>query len=254
MLEKLFEFLINQEARLQESNTQLQLWKQKKEFLETFLADYLLHWRAVTFVTDAAASNEQIFYKFKDVLNEKYQKIRLDDIRLDDFGVLSEISESQLNDFWAKLFKDNAAQIHYFKDILSTHYIEFESIHPESIILYLKLLIIYYTYLAKLMPFSITVRVDFFMTQLVRSCLIAIMEFEKIGMDSPRTSKGNYKKTLKKGARKQIVIEEYHRMGKKSHLTHHRIAVLINERIKKRGETPPHPDTIKTYLREENLI
>lgn len=118
-------------------------------------------------------------------------------------------------------------------------------------LLHLKLLIIYYAYIAPKFAPVITLKVDFFMTQLIRWCFIALMEIEKLGAIFDREIKS--KEAVKRGKmqRKQVILEHFYRIPNRKSLNPHKIATTIVERM---GKNALSIDTIKNYLREEELI
>jgi hypothetical protein len=251
MFEKLSEFLTDKKNEYQKSSIQLSFWKQKKEFLESILTEYLHYWQAISSAQDSRifTSDEPISYK--DAFDKHLQDMRVESLQLPVAQNLSEISPDQFNDFWTNVIQDDEMQIQFFNDILSTPpSIEIESVHPKSVILFLKLLMIYYAYLAPITPSVISVRIDFFATQLVWRCGALISAFDWGGGHLDRTRKSTKQIRKGKSKRKQEVIETYYTISDREALTPHRIANMIKERI---GKNAPSIDTIKRYLREDKL-
>ena len=251
MFEKLSEFLINHEKEYQKTSIHLELWEHKKIFLETFLVDCLPYLNALSSVTQSNSHTRNDQASYKDAFDENLQTIRVEDIRLPAFKNLSDISTSQLNDFWAKIFRDDTIQVHYFKNILSTQYLDTDSISENLFILYLQLLIIYYAYIAPEMSLEITLQIDFFTTQLVWFGLVMVMESQKFGPNFDRTTKSTKAKRKGKAKKKQEVIETYYKVSDRKDLTPHRIATSIMEILGKRA---PSTGTIKRYLKEEGIF
>ena len=119
MLEKLSDFLTNRKEEHQKSSIQLSLWKQKKDFLQSVLTEYLHYWLALSSAADSGtfAPNEPIYYK--DAFDKNLQEIRVENLQLPAAHNLSGISPDQFNDFWVDVIQDGETQIQFFNDILS---------------------------------------------------------------------------------------------------------------------------------------
>jgi hypothetical protein len=255
MLEKLSEFLTDKKNEYQKSSNQLSFWKQKKEFLESVLTEYLHYWLAASSAADSGVftPNEPIYYK--DAFGKNLQEIRVENLQLPAAHNLSGVSPDQFNDFWVDVIQDDETQIHFFNDILSTPpSIEIENIHPKSLILFLQLLIIYYAYLAPLTTSGITGRIDFFTTQLVWRCGAMISAFDWGGGHLDRTRKSTEKKRKEKSKRKMLAIEEYRQLTIKNDLSVNAIATIINKRLANKMKKPPSVKSITRYLQQEGLV
>jgi hypothetical protein len=126
--------------------------------------------------------------------------------------------------------------------------------YPTNIYQHLVALYIFYFSLALIkIPATMLSKIDFVMTRLVYHALWTTFEVSEFGRESYRIEKG--KIAIKKAGfiRKQPVLEAYYRIDKTG-IKPHKIATTIRKYLEKTQKVPPSVDTIKRYLKAENLI
>lgn len=128
---------------------------------------------------------------------------------------------------------------------------------PYTIDLYQQLLTIstfYYTiFNLKTLPVNIILKIDSIFTQLAFEVSSFLALSPRVVDWYYRIERGKTKKRKIKAERKQPVIEAYYRIDRDG-LSFHGIAKAIKKYLDSIQKNPPSIDTIKRYLKQENLI
>ena len=241
MFNKLYEYLKSQEK--EQTVLSDDLWIDKIRLLEIILRDYLQYFNAIMYPASSKWSESISTYK---------DEIQLEDVRIPliDFD---KPLEKQVNEHWIDIFQDENKQINVFKELLSEGLLF--TPHIYNPILYLKILLIYYTYVMPKMPNKLDLRIDFITTKVVAYALLTIIGFQIKAGHMFRIETTSIAKKAKKNVWAEAIIAEYNGLKEsKTKLSKRGIADLIRRRMETKMEKAPSIDTIIRRLKENNLI
>ena len=163
--------------------------------------------------------------------------------------------EFNLNALILSWFKKPVSNVSNFKLISSDDYSP--PLDPIIILSHLYTVSNFYVLAYKFIPhipFNLVSKVEYASLVLVKLATFFTLFAKERGKKFHRVAKSKIRVAFKKAARKQLVLEEFYRLDKRTELKPHQIAVRIRDQLQHWGKTAPHTDTIKTYLREEKLI